>query len=823
MNLLHYFWPDNIISRALVLVLFSTFGYWIWYFIKLFNKFRKLSRQLDSCRDVTILKNTQYKLLNTINQTDKKKNNSSELEPTLDRNTLFEQFCIENGIVGTPIAGHLKTIYDAGFTDNRLEIGKLLKSTTNALFHENNFLRGILSSFIILGLLGTLFGLANSLAQLPIKELIEAQQAGQANAQINIDVIKGLGGLLSQLKAAFAPSICGVLFTVIGMFLFVLYTHFICTPLKSMVDYLTINVWVPQLFPATTQRLIETLQLSEDQLHKSFDAAEKVAEFAEGIDGRVGVFQRNLDLTNRSMEVLTGSATGIGKVVQTFSQSVNELTSFQQDIKVLYNQLIQESATFRQSVTATLDASVAFQKNSINGHNQQVQTLLQELDSYESTYINKRQQIEIKIEEVLNVAREAFAATSSKDRLFLEETGQLLVHKLDENLGEIGNKLNKGLTEIQTRFSSFDVPIQHASKQIEGSLETVVRRTETIVRELQSTYNSSIEEMDKRLTTLISEYTVRLLQNNQSQQGNLNALNSTLDKLINAITLEVNQRLDSTRTQGPDRITELLDVVVKRNEMLINQVQRIFLDAMTNMNEGMNKQFTDFAAQFSQNRPWQSPEIHALNINLTKLATIISEMNYESKNERNRSRDQVAGTREPGTGKPDGIANQVRKTTSETGTETGKLVKNQSGADEYIRRLVAQYNRVLEIHTDDEYDTFMETYNPVWLDIANKMESGLSFEVRNDGDYLAIDITEYLSEKYLIVPRFKLNFNDTLYDKGTLGKVYKCDGYQSGQRYKSVKLSQPAIFLLEGTHWVLETTGRLRWEREVPAKKGRKR
>jgi hypothetical protein len=567
---IQYFWPSNAFAEFLVVVLTITFGYWILKFISTWRELKQLQQKINSCRDVTLLINTKTLTVKSTAEVEaganKKKNVPTEetIEPPVNPDLIFENFCKKKEIpIDSPLAEHVRMIYHAGLTDNRLDVGELLKHTTSSIFRNSNLLKGILASFIIVGLLGTLIGLADSLA-----ELLPSGSTSGEQASISMPA---LVDLLTKLKGAFAPSICGVLFTVLGMIGFTIYLQAICNPLKNTLDQLTLKVWMPKLFPTTTQKMLETLELSEEQMQKNFEAAKEVAVFAKTIKTDVVTFGANLEKTTKSMDTVNNSSSQFGQVVNRFAKSVDKITSFQEEIKGLYEQLIKDSGVFKENVDTNVQQAIAFQKDTVqvfHDHNEQVKALIKELDAYESDYIAKRQLVDTKISEVLNEAREAFNATSAKDRLVLEAMGNLVGGKIDTNLGELSGKLESslgeisgrlesnlgaineklinGLTEIQMRFNSFDIPMNKAADQIAGALETVVRRTETITRELQKAFKDSTEEMNNRVNKQLVEYAN---QNKQLSPSDITALNSNLGNLAVAIKV-LNERLESSNFAG---------------------------------------------------------------------------------------------------------------------------------------------------------------------------------------------------------------------------------------------------------------------------------
>ena len=103
----------------------------------------------------------------------------------------------------------------AGWNESRLEVSELINHTTSNLFRWNNLFRSVLAVFIVIGLLGTLFGLTDSLTDL--SPALKESTANETNTENSERMTQALGNLMDDVKGAFAPSIWGIIFTVLGV------------------------------------------------------------------------------------------------------------------------------------------------------------------------------------------------------------------------------------------------------------------------------------------------------------------------------------------------------------------------------------------------------------------------------------------------------------------------------------------------------------------------------------------------------------------------------------------------------------------------------
>jgi archaellum component FlaC len=514
MEVLQYLQPDNPIAQWIVMILQGLFAVWLallgFWTLKLALSYRQMKRCADVDLLVTALQAVDVKKSGTT------RGGAAEQIPTAVadaefREFAFDEFCEAKSIKAkSPVSKHLKAIFDAGYSQGRLEIGELIKHTTSHLFQLNNLLRPLLATFIVIGLLGTLFGLADSLSQL-------SPLAPGSSPQTTDQLSKGLTLLLIQLKSAFAPSIWGILFTISGLLLFSLYVQFACAPVRNRLERLTLTVWVPHLFPNTSQRLQETLRLSEEQMHRSFVAAQKVAEFSRDIQDEAGSLKEGLKGANKTLGALGRSAKEINIFTERFVEGVTALTSFQHELRSLYEQMQGESREFHKILHDSVTRSETFQHNAqqvLDSQHKQLHEVLTTLRNYEDAYIDTRKDIDARLGEVLAAAKSAYDDLGNRNQQIVEQLGDPLRKELSENLAHVQNTLTVQLKNIQDRFGAFDAPITKAAEQISGSLESVVKRTETLTRELQREIIKQEEKNQAQLNHLggVNEQVAALLQ-----------------------------------------------------------------------------------------------------------------------------------------------------------------------------------------------------------------------------------------------------------------------------------------------------------------------
>lgn len=240
-----------------------------------------------------------------------------------------------------PIARHVEVIVVAGAGEARLDVGELLRHTEAELVGSDIPRRYVLGVFLIFGLLGTLFGLADTIAALVPRD------SGDVYVRTNLSAV------LRGLRTAFAPSICGVFLSIAATLGFAIYQRRAVQPLLQKLRGATVATWVPALYPTPSQRLLETTS-------QSLAAANKVAQFAaevredtgrlrsairgsvqatDGFRERIGQVTGLLDAADRTLKQ---NLAALAEKVTTFSEELTDWTKANGEVRRLYAELVQQ-------------------------------------------------------------------------------------------------------------------------------------------------------------------------------------------------------------------------------------------------------------------------------------------------------------------------------------------------------------------------------------------------------------------------------------------------------------------------------------------------
>jgi hypothetical protein len=530
MDITDLLWPKDWLARGTIIALWSIAFVWLLMLIGSLIRHLRTKKQMLKCSDIKTLlyaidthalkrdqsvARHEYLKEPGLSGTElgaKLATETSSKPSAEEADIIFATFSREKDITNPLLVKHIKAIFNAGVEGNNLDVGELIQHSSRELFQVNSLLRSLLAIFIVIGLLGTLFGLAKSLANL--SHLLKI------NDQIsNEKLVPAMQSLLTSLETAFAPSIWGVGLTIIGVLIFGFYLSLICAPLKATLDSLTLTVWVPKLLPTVSQKQLDALQRSEKQLREHHVIAGRVVDFARDLDHEVGKLGRTIIHAESSLDEMTVLTKDISEFSKDFSDSVIKLTNFQEDLTTLYNQIQEKSDFFQNYVQNTITESDKNHKEMLQvlqNQNEQLRGIMESLDVYEKAYAEERKKIDSRSEQVLSSAQSLFQEMGQKNRELIEELGKPLNVTLAKNLGEIKRGLNVDMSSIADKMGN--------------SIDTIINRTDKIVKELREEFNTR-----NAVNSQILQSQTQFLTSLQEQSRLFQLLNSTIANLASKV------------------------------------------------------------------------------------------------------------------------------------------------------------------------------------------------------------------------------------------------------------------------------------------------
>ena len=664
-----YFFPKNPIAFGIIAFLIGFFSVWCIGLIRYWRWLRGEQKKIENNQNIQPLVAARQK------HAHEPENSTSKAAAE----EAFHKFGEERSLgKRSPITKHLQAIFLSGWEESRLEVSELINHTTSNLFRWNSLFRSMLAVFIVIGLLGTLFGLADSLTKLspalkasmaneaPIEQN-EESNANETTTKNSEKMTQALGGLLDKMKGALAPSIWGIIFTIVGVIFYGFYLQYACHPVKSTLEQLTLTIWVPQLYPTTSQKLIQTLQQSESQMQKGFETAAEFSESVKKVHGNIDEFNESLTKASAITQPLSNSVTQINKAAsdistaadtlntsftknldtfsKKFTSSVTSLTGFQGEIRNLHQEF-QEAANkklnqFQETANRKLDQQI----ETLNKQDQNLTTTVEVLKNSEKLYVESCQQIDNTLQEFLSKTTEASTNIETTNKKFLEsintsnrewikeiqtqlktdlaiiqptlkEELKTLTKQLTTDLKEVQRTQDEGLKALTKQLNFFQLPIEKTADQIEGTIESFTRIMEGIVENLQL-------EFQKQNKTIKEQ--------NEKYEAQLTGVKSLNEDVINLL----NQLDESSNSQST-----AVGVLSSKVEWLTENTQALaaaitsFTSDSTAISHSIAtiEKHTERLGTASQQfvEKVERADVTPLNVNIERLNTIIGDISQNS-------------------------------------------------------------------------------------------------------------------------------------------------------------------------------------------------
>jgi hypothetical protein len=512
LTLLDYFRPDNKIALVIVVFLWSIFGIWLLTLVRI-------------CYNVAG-NNSIILMLNKLvpglaarkNEIEYQRRQGHILEVTP---TEILRGLLPKGIsYKQPVVRHLESIYTAGFTDGRLDIQGLLAYTEHIIGRNNIALRSFLSIFLIVGLLGTLFGLADSIWAL-LTLLDKSKDAGA-------DLI----GLLQSLKGAFAPSISGVLTSVLGTVAFSIYQRHWFSPIMRNLSDTTINLWVPELFPTIGQAAVEAAQHSLDAAYKVTEAAKTISNDTAALAGTLreadadtakyaAGMKRLSDHIHAGLTPMSSAISDLGSQLNDFSRAMDRWNNFEITLKNLYsklevcqNQVVENSGQIRTQIESQTASFSTITSDLKNTHQTIFDDVRKQMVSLKAPFEDAAIKMLDQCQMLTGFVQEA-NESQKKTAAALDEISNKLtaIHDAEENAANQATDLAEQIDRQEKAAINLDAKFEKLISVIEANSNTQLHLYNTIAGKLRP--SSGKTQPNSKIAT--QQDTVRIL-NNKGQQ-----------------------------------------------------------------------------------------------------------------------------------------------------------------------------------------------------------------------------------------------------------------------------------------------------------------
>ncbi len=444
----------------------------------------------------------------------------------------------------TAIYEHVRNILMAGLFQSRLEAEALIKHTELKLFNESIRLKNILSSFIVIGLLGTLMGMSDSL--------------GKFNEE-SINVTK----LVSQdLPSAFIPSIWGVISTIVGMLFYSRLVHTYYTPLKTTLEHATLNSWIPQLCPSLSDIIVDKLEDNALRVEKQFANAATVAEFARDVQNELAPFKESMKRADQALSRAQPVMDESEAAVKLLHNYADKLTRFSDKFSTSLEKFI----ILEDRLATGYDGLTAANEN----HSKQ----MSHWSSQFQLLVEKNNEQTLKIN---NQIGKIFMSLVDFDEQYLEvsknqtEAVTVLVKTITAEKGSetaINRVLaEKILEESTVKFTQLIGGVQHLTATLTSNLAAIEKN----LGEVKGTLTVDVDKMSVRIVNSligIQQELIGGLSGVQSELADgLDALPDKLDEINDTILAQFSRIGDPVKTAALKIDSNYAGMVVALQEL----------------------------------------------------------------------------------------------------------------------------------------------------------------------------------------------------------------------------------------------------------------
>jgi ABC-type transporter Mla subunit MlaD len=517
-----YFTPDNPLARFIVLLLWGLFVLWLLVLLRnllVLSEARRVAERLNT-------------LLPSLKELRLRRHEAGRLETPEEQAPPADEFA---GVVRGaaldprhPLCRHLQTIFVAGCEESRLEVGELLRHTERELLRGDSFRRNLLSVFLIIGLLGTLFGIADSIISLL---RLMAKERG--------DIVTSLSALLAGLRGAFAPSISGVLASILGTLVYSAHQWSAIAPLLSKVRAYTLNDWIPALYPTTGQMAAEAAQ-------HSLQAAKQVADFARSIESDTGRLQAAITSAARLTEsydtAMKGLCAALGSSASVLQESMKALG----DHLTRFSQAADRWAPFEEKITDFYEA-VAKAQTRLTEQSQGFSVVLDRLD----TVVGRLPEPFERASEQVTKVSDDFAG--SVDELSTKLAAEMKTHfeSIRRAHGEELEKVKEMFVDLGQRLDALGVPFRDAAEEMRGQAEIIRRNADGSVQAIENKLGdqaTATEKVSASIRELLEYMKDGAAGTNGDSANGAQLLEAILDKL-EQVRIGGSGLLEGQRTQ----------------------------------------------------------------------------------------------------------------------------------------------------------------------------------------------------------------------------------------------------------------------------------
>lgn len=389
------------------------------------------------------------------------------------------------------------------------------------MFDGVDSLKTSVSMFLVIGILGTLLGLAISIGSFSGGNFLINQETNATAEQLT--------ALFKNLRGAFAPSMWGVASTILFVFVYTFAVQEGC--INKVTEKLTLNTiqyWLPTLYPTDFQRgdnsiakLNATIKNADginkgvielhDNLKASNETIRALSKMSRQVElatthfevgtNRIGEIQKIYDDLRKCNDAFNESIETITTTAETASrESYSKYLAFAQEqaqtLQEKVNQLTEQMNVYFTQLTEAMRAQTTGLSAESQSQQQKLEAIIAELQKYNEGIITS-------VNKLMEVANQTIKNSNSANET-LQKSAQLFMSSKDDMVAALGgpivNTLAQMTKEMNARLDNMTAALNRMGNPLNSAVDNMNRIFNTMLKNMQAQADR-MESIGKGLLT----------------------------------------------------------------------------------------------------------------------------------------------------------------------------------------------------------------------------------------------------------------------------------------------------------------------------------
>ena len=438
--------------------------------------------------------------------------------PRSNHDEVFTLYARDKGIEPRTeiLFDHINTIFKAGVKGSNLEPELLVQNTVAKMFSGIDSLKTSVSMFLVIGILGTLLGLAISIGSFSGGNFLVNQGTAATAGQLT--------ELFKNLRGAFAPSMWGVANTIFFVFVYTFAVQDGC--INKVTEKLTLNTiqhWLPSLYPTDFQRGDNSIAKLNATIKNADGINKEVIELQNNLKASnetiraLSKMSRQVELATTHFEVGTNKIGEIQKIYEdlrkcndAFNESIEAITttaetaskenyskylvqSQEQAAKLQdkVNQLTEQMNVYFAQLTEAMKAQTSGLADEAKSQQSKLEAIIKELQRYNEGILKS-------VNKLMEVANKTIENSNNANEI-LQKSAQLFISSKDEMVAAIAGPVERSLGEMTASINKqLDTMTKSINAQLDGVSKSLSRMgvpLTAVAESMNKSFNRMIKEL----------------------------------------------------------------------------------------------------------------------------------------------------------------------------------------------------------------------------------------------------------------------------------------------------------------------------------------